>query len=104
MINKTKGVLTCRLTSSELRQRKDGVIASLKPSVKSRKELKNGYEYSFQGSESLLDQLVEFVKSERACRPFFTFSLIVEDIESDILLKITGPRGAKDFLKTELDL
>lgn len=96
-------VLTCRLTSPELRDRKDEVFESLKKSVKDRQELKNGYRYTFGGSDSTLTEIVDFIKSERACCPFFSFNLNVDGTDRDIVLKITGPKGAKEFIKAEMN-
>jgi len=101
--NKTVKPLSCRLTSPELRKRKDEVIARLKEQVLEKKELNNGYAYRFDGTDELLDSLMSFVKSERACCAFFGFSISVTD-EQIAWLEITGPAGAKEFIKTELEM
>ena len=51
----------------------------------------------------MLDELVEFVKTERECCDFFVFNLSMKGDKSEACLKITGPTGAKDFI-TELQL
>jgi hypothetical protein len=119
--NKTKGTLqnpktvfpmttpakikqvTCKLTSPELRKRKEEVIAVLKCKVLEKEELKDGYRYTFEGSDTMMDALVEFIKTERQCCNFISFNLTVNDEESNLWLSLTGPEGAKDFIKTELD-
>jgi hypothetical protein len=92
--------ITCKLTTPELQKRKATVIAELKALVLNRKELSNGFSYEFQGSDEVLDKLNTFIKTERLCCDFFTFQLTVE--ENTALLNLTGPEGAKEFLKEEI--
>jgi hypothetical protein len=96
--NKTKQ-LACKLTTPELRERKATVIANLKKQILLTRELKNGFAYKFPGSDPIVDELVTFVKTERVCCDFFNFDLSISGNKSEAWLKITGPRGAKDFIK-----
>ena len=96
--------LTCKLTTPELKERKATVIGNLKKQMLLTKELRNGFAYRFPGSDSIVDELVTFVKTERACCDFFRFTLSISGNKSETWLKITGPKGAKDFIKTELEL
>jgi hypothetical protein len=93
--------ITCKLTTSEFQKRKATVIAELKALVLNRKELSNGFVYEFQSSDEILDKLNTFIETERLCCNFFTFQLTVE--ENITTLNITGPEGAKEFLKGEVD-
>ena len=93
--------LPCQLTTPELQRRKATVIAELKALVINREELPNGYLYEFAASDDILDKLASFIKTERMCCDFFTFQLTVE--QTTTLLTITGPDGAKEFLKQEVD-
>jgi hypothetical protein len=99
-----KAVLACKLTTPELRQRKETVIKSLKSQILTKKELKNGYTYKFAGTDKMVDELAEFVKTERAGCDFFIFNLSISGDKTEAWLQITGPKGAKDFIKTELEL
>jgi hypothetical protein len=76
-------MLTCKLTTPELRQRKATVIASLKSQMTDKKELKNGYSYKFAGTDKMVDELAEFVKTERECCDFFTFHLSISGDKSE---------------------
>ena len=96
--------VTCKLTSPELRKRKEEVIGSLKKKVLSRSEITNGYKYKFDGNDAILDELVTFIKTERLCCDFFDFSLDITGDGKEIWLIITGPTGAKDFIEKELEL
>jgi hypothetical protein len=100
---KTKPV-ACKLTTPEFRERKKHVIAILKSKVLEKTELENGYCYSFEGSDTMLDSLVAFIKTERQCCNFFTFNLCVLDDPNCLRLTLTGPEGVKEFIRAELGL
>ena len=100
---KTKTV-ACKLTSLELQKYKTEVIALLKDNILKREELSDGYCYTFVGSDTILDQVLTFIKTERQCCSFLTFNLSIEDVQSSLILNITGPDGAKEFINTEMNL
>jgi len=99
-----KNELSCKLTTPELQKRKETIIASLKRQIIEKKELKDGFAYKFQGADNVLDELIEFIKTERECCNFFTFSLSISGDKSEIRLELTGADGAKDFITAELEL
>lgn len=101
--NKTNE-LSCKLTTQELQERKETVLKELKEQVIVKEELENGYAFKFPGTDQVLDQLSEFIKTERACCDFFIFGLSISGDKSEIWLELTGPEGAKDFVKTELGI
>jgi hypothetical protein len=98
------GELSCKLTTPELQKRKETVIASLKQKILEKKELKDGYAFKFTGTDEVLDELTEFIKTERACCNFFTFGLSVSGDKTEAWLELTGVDGAKDFIISELGL
>lgn len=101
--NKTSE-LSCKLTTPELQKRKETVLASLKSQMTDKKELENGYAFKFPGTDKILDELTEFIKTERECCDFFTFGLSISGDKSEAWLELTGVDGAKDFITTELGL
>ena len=94
----------CSLTTPELQQRKATVLASLKKQVVERKELDNGFAFKFAGTDEVLDELLEFIKTERVCCNFFVFNLSISGDKSEVWLEMTGVEGAKDVITTELEL
>lgn len=96
--------LSCRLSSPELQKRKATVLENLRRQVNYKEELPDGYKFGFSGSDSMITELAEFIKTEKACCGFFTFVLTVSGDSPDVFLTLTGPEGAKDFVKTELGL
>ena len=98
--NKT-GEPGCKLTTPELRKRKETVIASLKQQILDKKELKDGYAFKFPGTDEVLDELTAFIKTERACCDFFSFGLSISGDKSEAWLELAGVVGSKDFIKSE---
>jgi hypothetical protein len=98
------GELTCKLTSPELQQRKSTVISNLKAQVIEKKELKNGYAFKFPGNDKMIDELTEFIKTERECCDFFTFNLSISGDKSEAWLELSGDSNVKDFITGELGL
>jgi hypothetical protein len=96
-------VIACKLTAPELRKRKEEVISVLKNKQLEKKELKDGYSFRFKGDNETLDLLNDFVKSERECCDFFSFSIHVQNTET-IWFDITGPAEAKEFIEAELGM
>jgi hypothetical protein len=94
-------VLSCKLTTPELQNRKETIIANLKTQMTARKELIDGYAFRFPGTDKILDQLIVFIKTERACCDFFNFALSTSGDKRETWLELTGPNGAKDFILTE---
>lgn len=98
------GELACKLTTPELRERKGTVLKSLKAKIVEKKELGNGYAFKFTGTDEILDELTEFIKTERECCDFFVFNFSISGDKSEAWLELTGPEGSKDFIKSELGL
>ena len=101
---KKEAPFTCKLTSKELQERKATILASLNHQILRKTDLPNGYAYQFKGSDTLLDQLADFIKTERQCCDFFDFSLNIKGDGSVAWLHITGPKGVKQFITSELGL
>lgn len=103
-MEKTKTELGCKLTDEELREQKERIRADLKDDLQDKQEIADGFVYAFGGSDATIDKLLNFIRIERQCCPFFRFELTIRDEKTDILLKITGPDGVKEFLLNELKL
>lgn len=96
--------LSCKLTTPELQKRKATVLESLRKQIIEKKELENGYAFKFNGSDKMIDELTEFAKTERQCCDFFTFNLAITGDTTAVWFEIVGPKEAKEFIKTELEL
>lgn len=96
--------VSCKLTSEELQNRKETVLASLKKQILEKKALSDGYAFKFPGTDAVADELLEFVKSERACCNFFVFTLSFSGDGKEAWLSLTGPKEAKEMIASELGL
>jgi len=102
--SKTEMALSCKLTTPELQKRKATVLASLRNKIIEKKEMPDGYSYKFNGTDEMLDELAEFIKTERLCCEFFQFDLFIEGDGSFIILELKGEEGAKHFIEKEREL
>jgi hypothetical protein len=96
--------LACKLTSTELRDRKSTVIAELKNKVLQRTETENGFKYRFNGDDATIGQLITFIKTERLCCPFFIFNLTVAAEQRELWLEVTGEQNVKEFIRMEMEM
>lgn len=100
----TKSDLCCNLTTPEMQKRKETVLISLREQMIGKKELPDGYAFQFPGSDKMLDELTEFIKTKRTCCSFFTFDLSIQGDQSETWLGLTGPKEAKAFIASQLGL
>ena len=98
------GELSCKLSSPQLMKRKETVLRSLKKQILETRELPDGYAFKFPGTDKVVDELTEFIKTERTCCDFFIFDLSISGDTSEAWLTLTGPEGAKVFITEELGL
>ena len=101
MTNNNK--LACKLTTPALQQRKKTVIANLKTLVSEKIETRSGFKYKFDGSDSTLDLLNDFIKTERMCCDFFVFTLTASNEEQAVWMELSGPDGTKAFIEHEIE-
>jgi hypothetical protein len=104
MEKNTSSEFLCSLLPAELRRRKKTVLANLKDKLIEKKELINGYSYCFPGSDEMLDELIDFIKTERKCCGFLNFKLVVASDQNNVRIELTGDPGVKDFINAELGL
>ncbi|MEX2564336.1 MAG: hypothetical protein WD431_00155 [Cyclobacteriaceae bacterium] len=102
-MNSNEAKLSCKFTTPELRQRKATVINDLKKLVLEKQETAKGFRYRFDVSDKTLDLLIDFIKTERLCCEFFTFSLTADGTESQTWLDLSGPEGVKEFIANEIE-
>ena len=92
--------LTCKLTTPELQRRRSTVIADLKGLLHKKDTLVNGLTFTFPSGNTVLDKLIDFIKSERLCCEFFSYRLTIDG--KNAVLDITGPEGTIEFLEHEV--
>lgn len=102
-MNNKDNKIVCQLSSEELRHRRYNMIKKLKDLVKERTETNSSVLYKFESSDNIIDLLTDFIKAERLCCSFFSFTLLVGYDDEFIWLDLSGPEGVIEFIKTEID-
>lgn len=92
----------CCLTSAELRQREATLLAQFRSAVIGTEELRDGYAFRVPGDGKRIKMIAEMIVAERECCPFLTFELVAQPSLGPVIVRVTGPAGTKDFLKTVL--
>jgi len=94
--------IACCLTSAELREREATVLAQFRSAVIETEELPNGYAFRVPGDGKLIAITAEMIVAERECCPFLTFELVAQPNMGSVIVSVTGPADAKEFLRTVL--
>ena len=92
--------IVCCLTSAELRQREATLLAQFRSAVIETEELPDGYAFRVPGDRKWVAITAEMIMAERECCPFLTFEFVAQPSMGPIVVRVTGPAGAKEFLKT----
>ena len=100
----TSPPIACKLNPPEFQQRRADVLLKIKQHVKEQKSLTKGYALRFEGSEQRLEDAMHLLRLERDCCSFLTIKLTAEPDNGPIWLELTGPAGAKAFIKDEMGL
>jgi hypothetical protein len=94
--------VACCLSDSELRIREATLLAQFKAAVIEREELENGYLFRIPGDNKSIALVAELIMAERECCPFLKFEMSLEPAMGPINVRMTGPAGTKEFLKSIL--
>jgi hypothetical protein len=95
--------IACNLVGGEQDRRREAASGLLNTS-RLAGELEDGYQFAFPGDAGWAMRLVEFVVAERSCCPFFRFELVFEPGGGEILLRVRGPEGTKQFISDAFSL
>ena len=94
--------IACSLPDKEQADRLEEIHTGISAGIQQRVELQDGYEFRFPGDDEWLDKLLQFVRVERECCRFLKFEIASEPDKGPIRLRLRGPAGAKDFIRTML--
>ena len=89
----------CRLTSAELRERQATLLAQFRSAVIETEELRDGYAFRVPGDGKWIAIIAKMIVAERECCPFLTFEFVAQPGMGPVIVRVTGPAGAKEFLK-----
>jgi len=94
------GPVVCSLSETELRVREEALLTQFRAAVIAIEELSNGYAFRLPEDRKWIAIAAELITLERECCPFLAFELLVQPGLGPAILRMTGPPGAKEFLKT----
>jgi hypothetical protein len=94
--------VACCLPDAELREREATLFARFRSGVIAMEELPDGYVFRIPGDRKWIAVAAALIVAERECCPFLTFTLAFPPNMGPVDVRVTGPAGTKDFLRTVL--
>jgi hypothetical protein len=92
--------VACSLSSAELRQREATLLAQFRSAVTAIEELPDGLAFRLPGDGKSIAVAAEMIVAERECCPFLSFELAAHSNAGPVIVRVTGPVGTKEFLRT----
>ena len=92
--------IACSLTTVELRDREATLLDEFKSAVVETEELQDGYAFRLSGDGKWMALIAELIVAERECCPFLAFELVALPNKGPLIVRVTGPAGTKEFLRT----
>jgi hypothetical protein len=94
--------IACSLTTVEWRDREATLLAQFRSAVIETEELQQGYAFRLPGDGECIGLIAELIVAERACCPFLAFELAALPNMGPVMVRVIGPAGTKEFLRTIL--
>ena len=94
--------VACCLSTAEFREREATLLAHFGSAVIGTDELPDGYAFRLPGDGKWIAVVAELIVAERECCPFLTLELAAHPHKGPVIVRVTGPAGTKDFLRTML--
>ena len=94
--------VACCLSDEELRNREATLLAQFRAALIESEELKDGYSFRLPGDKKSMALVAELIMAERECCPFLKFELSMEPGMGPVSVRMTGPAGTREFLKSIL--
>lgn len=96
--------IVCTLTPDTLATRKAELLPGLFRRAEAIEPTPDGYRLRFAASRDLLQALATAIDAERQCCRFLRFDLTVEPDAGPLVLTLSGPPGAREFLAALCDV
>ena len=91
--------IVCTLTPETMRTRTAQLLPGLFRRAATTEATSEGYRLRFDSSTETLHAVASVVEAERHCGRFLRFGLAVEPDEGPLVLTLSGPPGAREFLE-----
>ena len=73
----------------------------LRASIRHTRELPDGFEFELGSGPASIQDVAEWVSTERLCCPFFNIGLQLTHDRGPMFLRLTGDSGVKQFIQSE---
>ena len=94
--------VACCLSDEEMRNREATLLAQFRSAVVTTEEVSDGYLFRIPGDKKWIALAAELIAAERECCPFLRFELAADPGMGPVTLRMTGPSGTKEFIKSFL--
>jgi hypothetical protein len=95
--------IVCSLTSEAIKAGRAGLLPGLAERATARTVTSDGYQLTFAAASDTLQQIALVIDAERQCCRWLRFDLHVPSAGGAIVLTLSGPDGASEFLAALLD-
>jgi hypothetical protein len=95
--------IVCELTREAIEARREGLLPGLAARAVERVVTDEGYRLSFSPDSETLQLIASVIDAERQCCRWLSFTLTVEPDGGPIVLTLSGPEGAREFLAALLN-
>lgn len=96
--------IVCTLTPETLATRKAELLPGLFRRAETIEPTRDGYRLRFATSSETLHAIAVAIDAERRCCRFLRFELTVEPDGGPLLLTLSGPSGAREFVAALCDV
>jgi hypothetical protein len=91
--------ITCTLTPEAIRAARRGLLPGLAERAERREAMEDGYRLTFAAQGDILQAIAGTIDAERQCCRWLRFEMTVAADGGPIVLTLTGPAGAREFLE-----
>lgn len=92
--------IACSLDAGGLARRQVELRAGVLRDAHAVEPLAGGYRWFFRDGPDLVARLGAVIDAERRCCRFLQFTLAAEPDLGSVILDVTGPAGAREFLES----
>jgi len=97
-----KTPIACTLKTIELLDREAKLLAPFRSAVIETVEIEDGYAFHLPGEGKWIRLVAELIVAERGCCPFLVFEQVLLPDRGPLIVRVTGPVGTNEFLRTLL--
>jgi hypothetical protein len=90
--------IVCSLNPEGIGAGRARLLPGLADRALTREATEDGYRLTFAASSDILRAITDVIDAERQCCRWLSFELTVPPSEGLIMLTLTGPPGAREFL------